>query len=48
MNNEFEPTTVREKLQSDSSSMREIPEQIKSTSERSMDNFDFGFSGGLE
>ncbi|MFS1069827.1 hypothetical protein, partial [Enterococcus casseliflavus] len=47
--NEFEPTrTVRETLQSDSSSIREIPEQLKSTSERSIDNFDFGFSGGLE
>ncbi|MGX7368027.1 hypothetical protein, partial [Enterococcus casseliflavus] len=47
--NEFEPTrTVRETLQSDSSSIREIPEQLKSTSERSIDNFDFGFIGGLE
>lgn len=47
--NEFETTrTVRETLQSDSNSIREIPEQLKSTSERSMDNFDFGFSGGLE
>ena len=47
--NEFEPTrTVHETLQSDSSSTREIPEQLKSTSERSIDNFDFGFSGGFE